>query len=490
MPLRQKIFIAVVACLFLATLIFTICYSLDGDYRLLFRDMETEDASQVVEWLRQEKIAYRLQSEGRTILVPGDRLHEIRLQLAGKGLPKNKVVGFELFDQNHFGATEFVQQLNYTRALQGELSRTIGHLEGVEKATVHIARPKPSLFQHKSQATTASVVLHVRRGHSFSQQQIYGITYLVASAVEGLNTEDITIIDQHGQLLWQRQGSGDTPAIHSALELQKNIEEYLRHKAQTMLDQVLGKERALVRINAEMDMQMSKEVHETYNPENQTIMSETVRTHKSRENLPENATSSTAKVKKPATSGHDKQKDEQEETRDVRYALDKTVKEIENKNGGVKRIALALVLDQSLASQSEAIGKLVQEAVGIDKKRGDTYQFITVPFQKEEKPAPEPVIWWQPYYPFVVLAIKFVTPSIVLLLLGFLLMRLLKKTNTAPAAIALASNLTQEAIEKLPASDTLPATVRQVRQVAKENPQEMATLLHRWFNEETKGPTT
>lgn len=476
---------ALVATLFVATFIFTLCYSLESEYRLLFRDLEAEDASQVVEWLRQEKLSYRLQQEGRTILVPAERMHEIRLQLAGKGLPKNKVAGFELFDQNHFGATEFVQQLNYTRALQGELSRTIGHLQGIEQATVHIARPKPSIFQQKKQATTASVVLHVKRGYNFSPNQIYGITYLVASAVEGLSSDDITIVDQHGQLLWQKQGGGTTPAIHPALDLQRNVEEHLRQKAQSMLDQVLGRDRAIVRVNAELDMQQSKEVHETYNPENQTPMQETVRTHKSSESLPEGATSSTAKVKKTG-AGNGKQKDEQEENREVRYALDKTVKEIETKSGSVRRIALALVLDHSLASHGENIGKLVQEAIGIDKKRGDTYQLITIPFQQEEKPVAEPVLWWQPYYPLLTLAGRFIPPGIALVLLGVVLLRLLKK-NTQPTIAQMPGALTQEAIAKLPETDSLTSTVRQVRQAAKESPHEMASLLHKWFHEETKG---
>ena len=498
---RDRLVACLGICLALALLLFAWIYSTASEYRLLFRNLEPEDAGQVVEWLKQEQIPYRLESEGRTIMVSDRRLHEARLKLAAKGLPKNKVVGMELFDQTSLGATEFVQQLNYTRALQGELSRTIGYLEGIERATVHIARPRPTIFQRKPQPVTASVVLHVRRGYLLDYPKVYGIAYLIASAVEGLSLDDVTILDQQGNLLFQKQAIGLETTINPILDQQKGVEEYLRGKAQTMLDQMLGKDRALVRVNVELEGRQQREVHETYNPENQTIQSETVKTRKTREQTPDNSnsTGSRAKIKKEGTtdnSSKSREKDDQEETRDTRYALDKIVKEVESKSGSLKRITLALALDQPLASQMEPIGRLIQQAVGFEPKRGDTYEVTTLAFLRTETKEESVTPPTRFNYETISLILRSSLIALAILMAGLICLRLLKKMPTdGPKIKAVAKSDAGVAVETtvgaivgspVAVENVMLQAIQQVRQVTKEHRQTSATLLHNWFNQETK----
>lgn len=448
----------------------------------MFRNLESQEASQVIEWLKQEQIPYRLQGEA-IILVPEHLIYDARLRLAGKGLPKSKNTGYEIFDQNPLHTTEFLQQLNYTRALQGELSRTISYLEGVERATVHIARPKPSLFQRKQEATTASLVLHIKRGYELDKKSIYGIAYLVSNSVEGLRLEDVNILDQNGHLLFQKESQNSSPSDEHALEIQKNREEYLKNKAQTLLEQILGKNKSFVRVHVDMDLTEIKEVKETYNPDSQTVQKETVRTHKSRENPPEGITGSKESLKKNQAS--QRQKDEFEETKETEYVIDKNIKEIQNKTGICKRLSIALVLDQSLTDKAESIGRLVQETLGYQSKRGDTFQVTTIAFPTEEIPQSPPSSILETHYRFIIFAIKAALIAFCMLILGIVLLRLLKKPKDIVENLMDKKEV--QGLQEKTGADTvdvsLQNTVQQVRKVSQENTQDAAALLHQWFEE-------
>src|SRR5215468_3556450 len=170
-------------------------------YRPLFTNLSPEDAASIVEALKAQKVSYQIEDGGRAVLVPAERLYELRLTLASKGLPEGGGVGFELFDRQTLGQTDFLQRLNYQRALQGELARTIGQLGGVESARVHLALPERSLFVAENRRPSASVVVKLRPGHVLADDQIAGVVHLVAASVEGLKPADVTVVDINGQVL-------------------------------------------------------------------------------------------------------------------------------------------------------------------------------------------------------------------------------------------------------------------------------------------------
>lgn len=484
---NQKIFIGLAACLFLAAVLFGSIGSIGHEYRVLFHGLEAEDASQIVELLKQDGIPYKLALSGKSILVPDDKVYDTRLKLAGKGFPKSKIVGFEIFDQTSLGTTEFVQQLNYTRALQGELSRTITHMNQIKRAVVHIARPKPSIFNRKTKLATASVMLELKPGYLLTKLQITGIAFLVASAVEGLDVERVSILDQKGRLLSSKHMAGMDPAIGSAIELQRNAEEYLKNKAQSMLDQILGIGKAVVRVHLEMDFTKSKEIKEIYNPESQTVKSETIRTHKNQESYPRGGTSSKSKIRKRRVTR--KVKEEKQEDREVQYAVDKTIKEIQNKIGKIKKLSLALVLDIKLAKEADRIGSLIKKTIGFDEARGDKFEVTAITFHKEDIKT-EPIPFWQKNYKLISLVMRQGVIALAIIIFGVVLVVLLKKSEPvekiverAPTPEEILANQQEKKSETTPENRSN-LIIQNVREISRKNTEGAAAILRQWFHEE------
>src|SRR3989475_4998803 len=237
-------------------------------YRPLFTNLAGQDASAIVEALRAEKAPFWLEDGGRAILVPAERLYELRLTLASRGLPEGGGVGFELFDRQTLGQTDFLQRSNYQRALQGELARTISGLGGVESARVHLALPERSLFVGEGRRPSASVVVKLAPGHALSAAQIDGIVPLGAASVEGLAADGVTVVDEGGRMLTTDRRGGETVGAWSgALEMQASIERQLAERVESMLAAVVGRDKAVARVAATLEAASVERTEETYDPE-------------------------------------------------------------------------------------------------------------------------------------------------------------------------------------------------------------------------------
>jgi flagellar M-ring protein FliF len=237
------------------------------DYQVLFSNLSQEDAGEMVNKLKERKTPFQLTNNGTTILTPKEQVYDLRLSLATEGLPKGGGVGFEVFDRTNLGTTDFVQKLNYQRALQGELSRTIKQIKEIEQARVHIVTPKESLFIEEQKKPTASVLVKTRSGMTLAPPEVEGIVNLVSSAVEGLEPGNITIVDTTGKVLFKRADSTLMGQLTTTqLEYQKNIEEGLKKKVQGMLEEVLGPSKAIARISADIDFQQVEITEEKYDP--------------------------------------------------------------------------------------------------------------------------------------------------------------------------------------------------------------------------------
>ncbi|MCX5905780.1 MAG: flagellar basal-body MS-ring/collar protein FliF, partial [Deltaproteobacteria bacterium] len=220
---RRLVLVMVVVILSLAGFGSLIFWNQQPDFQVLFSNLTQEDMGEMVGKLKEKKIPYQLSSDGKAILVPRDQVYEIRLTLAGEGLPKGGGVGFEVFDRTNLGATDFVQKLNYQRALQGELARTIRQIKEVEQARVHIVTPRESLFVEDRKKPTASVFVKTRSGMSLGPAQVEGIVHLVASSVEGLDFGSITVVDTSGKILSKRADTSPIGQLTSSqLEYQRN----------------------------------------------------------------------------------------------------------------------------------------------------------------------------------------------------------------------------------------------------------------------------
>lgn len=219
----------------LSILMFTllIVFANRTEYRPLFARLSGEDAGEIVRKLKEQKVPYRIEADGSAILVPADKVYELRLSLASEGLPQGGGVGFEIFDRKNFGMTEFVQKLNYQRALQGELSRTISQLTGVEQARVHLAIPAKSLFKDEEKAPSASVVLKMKTAAPPRDSEVQGIVHLVASSVEGMDPDNVSVLDSRGKVLSRTGGSDLNGKMTSTmLEMQRSYEKTVEERLQ------------------------------------------------------------------------------------------------------------------------------------------------------------------------------------------------------------------------------------------------------------------
>ena len=344
-------------------------------YSVLYSGLAPEEAGKVLEKLEQRHIPYRLGAGGGSIMVPTGKVHSARIELASDGLPGSGAVGFEIFDKTVFGMTEFLQKVNYRRALEGELSQTIMQMQEVEGVRVHIVVPENALFKEDQQPATASVVLRSNPARTLSQRNIEGIAYLVASSVEGLDPDRVTIIDSRGTLLSRGFPDGRGQAS-DGLELKQKVESYLEDKAQTLLDGVLGPGASVVRISAILNMERIERNVESYDPESAVIRSE--------ERI-ENATG----------DGQSRS-----ETSVTNYEFDRAVESIAGEVGNIERLSVAVMVDGKyenttarggevirtfIPREDEEIATLagiVKSAVGFDSERNDYFEIASIAFDR------------------------------------------------------------------------------------------------------------
>ncbi len=341
------------------------------DFTILYANIDPSEAASIKEKLDEMNIPVKI--KGSVIMVPAKNVYEARLALAQEGLPRGNGVGYEIFDsQSPLGVSNYLQQINYKRALEGELSRTISTIKGIRQARVHLALPKRELFAEEQIPPSASVV--VDAGLTLSKRQLRAIVHLVASSVEGLKPENVTVVDTYGNLLYS--GFDSTGGLSDAqLDIKRSVEKYLEQKASSMLSGVLGPGKAVVRVNADLDFTRIEKTEEKYDPEGLVPRSE----ESSREILP----SANGQGNKEHTI--------------TNYEVSRTVAHIIGPSGNLRRLAVAVVVDGKYEvedgkrkyvprskEEMKKIRDLVAQAVGLDPKRGDTITISEIPFDKSE----------------------------------------------------------------------------------------------------------
>jgi flagellar M-ring protein FliF len=376
------------------------------DLRPLYANLDVDDAGAIVTRLKEQKIPYRIGADGRSVLVPAASLHEIRMQLASEGLPQGSGVGFEVFDNTKLGMSEFAQNVNYQRALQGELARTVSRIAEVEGCRVHLVMPEKTLFVDQEQPASASVAVRLKPGRRLSQEQINGIVHLVSSSVPRLNPEQITLVDQNGRLLAGNRTRGLPGALSvDQLDYQAQVEKSLEGSVKSMLDQALGEGRAIVRLACAFDFQRREKTEEQYLPDNRVIRSEQSLSENTRNADPAPAgvpgvrsnTPGAEMLSVPAAVGGTAAYEKQDRT--VNYEIGKVTSRTIEPTGTLTRVSVAVMVDgtykevpvrgggtqrQYVERSEEEIRKieaLVKRAVNFDPDRGDKVEVVNIPFQ-------------------------------------------------------------------------------------------------------------
>jgi flagellar M-ring protein FliF len=348
------------------------------EYKPLFTGLSPEEAGKLVQLMQTKSIPHRLEAGGTTISVPSERYAAARVELAAEGSSLTGK-GFELFDESPLGMTPFVQNVNYSRALQAELGRSIAQLEPVAQARVHIVRPEHTPFVREQKPTTASVVLKLKPGAQLNRSSAQAIVALVSRAVEGLSPENVTIVDTRGRLLSDPQPSEDK--AHSAqIELRRETEAYLANKAEDLLRRHLGVNRAIVRVAADVNLQRVKEKSEVVNPEGRAAVSERVSNQKTTGAAPgprgvAGATSNLGRAS--GSTGAAGGNLSQQEKIETDYAVSKTLREQENRANVIDRLTVAALVD--LSGQGEGSLKLtlndardlIKQAIGFKDGRDE-----------------------------------------------------------------------------------------------------------------------
>jgi flagellar M-ring protein FliF len=370
-------------------------------YTPLFTGLSTEDASRITEELRMSKVPFKLEAGGTAVLVPEEVVHESRLSLAGKGLPRGGGVGFEIFDSQKFGISDFAQQVNYRRALQGELERTISQLDSVKASRVHIALPKRQLFVRAQQRVSASVTLRLHPGRSLMRPSVKAIVHLVSSSVAGLDPASVTVVNTSGEMLWS--GKGGVTGANGPLDFKQNLEETLERRVTEIMNAAVGTGSSVVKVTAEIGFAEVEETDTQYDPEKIAIRSESSLEEKDekrgrkaagipgvRGNLPGGPG--------PQTSGTGSGSSRKRVTRN--YEVNRSVRRKVLPAGQLKRLSVAVLVDaKALAPRTAAGGtpksakdkpvaklnlaaleEVVRKAVGYAPERGDLVTLQAVPF--------------------------------------------------------------------------------------------------------------
>jgi flagellar M-ring protein FliF len=407
--INQRMIVLVALAGSIAGLIAIALWTQQPDMQVLFTNLNPEDAAGIVDKLKETKVPYETTGGGNTILVPSAQVHEMRLQLATQGLPHGGGVGFEIFDRSSIGMSDFVQKLNYRRALQGELARTIAQMPEIERARVHLATPERRLFSSDENRARASVVLSLRNGQALAKTQVNGIVHLVSSSVEGLQVKDVTVVDGHGRLLSSAAGGDDAAGLTgSQLEYQRTVEKDIETRIQTMLERIVGTNKAVVRVSSILDFRKVETTEERYDPNSQVVRSEQRGQEKAngvngvssggvpgvQSNVPEGAGQEPAQT----SSNNNQTKNET-----VNYEISRTVSRVVEPSGSIKQLSVAVLVDgiYETAAPSEAgkaandtakkymarpeedmkrIEEIVKKAMGYSAERQDQVQVTNVQF--------------------------------------------------------------------------------------------------------------
>jgi|SRR5579871_380933 len=401
LSLRQRITIGLVALAVIGGIVGLIQWRREADFRPLVTGLAPEDAAGVVQKLKEMGVEYRLPDGGSSVLVPSARLAELRLALAAAGLPKSGRIGFELFDKANLGATEFTEHVNYRRALEGELERSVMGLAEVEGARVHLTFPKDSVFLDSQQPAKASVLVRLKTGAHLSPQNVQAINHLVASAVEGLSPDSVSVLDMNGNLLGRPKATGslDGPEPSAAaLEYRHQVETDLLAKINSTLEPLLGPDKFRAGVSVDCDFTGGEQSEEIFDPA-RSVMLSSQRTEDSAGSSSSGGVPGTASaLPKPAPRAAAGSNRSTRVSENITYQSSRTVKKTRLPAGGIRKISVAVLVDQTLSWEKDKTGfrrvlsppspeklkvihDLIAGVTGLNAERGDQLMVETQPFE-------------------------------------------------------------------------------------------------------------
>lgn len=539
----QKLMLVAGIAAIVAVMVVFWLWSQKPDYRVLFSNYADKDGGAIVAELDKLNIPYQFAEGGGAILVPAEQVHQARLKLAAMGLPKGGNIGFELLENQKFGVSQFVEQVNFQRGLEGELERSIQSISAVQAARIHLAIPKPSVFVREQQHPTASVLLNVHNGRRLDAQQVGAVVHLVASSVPNLSADHVTVVDQNGHLLSDtanklKQNGLDPEQMAYVEGMQSSI----ARRVESIITPIVGVKNVHAEASAEIDFSVTEQAAESYKPNTKpdAMAVRSAQTHESQSASGDNGAVPGALTNQPppdpaapitapegqanAAAAAAPQNTQKDST--TNYEVDKTVSYMQQPKGGIKRLHVAVVVNHMPvidstgkttyralnAAEKQQVSDLAMQAMGFNKERGDTISVVNTPFAAElQEKLVEPPLWKDPQMiEYGKDALRFIASLVVLMLIYKKLLKPMtlkltgeeKKLANLAATQALpngavvnadGSPADQDALVTL--SGDTPAIANQpltgmdqtllaAKQIAQENPRLVANVLSSWTTQE------
>lgn len=513
-----------------------ILWSRAPDYKVLYSNVSDQDGGAIVAALQQANVPYKFSDAGGAILIPADQVHEMRLRLASQGLPKSGSVGFELMDNQKFGISQFAEQINYQRALEGELQRTIESISTVKTARVHLAIPKPTVFVRDREAPSASVLVNLYPGRMLDEGQVVAITHMVASAVPDMPVRGVTIVDQDGNLLTQA-GANGAGLDATQLKYVQQIERNTQQRIDAILGPMFGSGNAHSSVSADIDFSKNEQTSERYAPNNDpqqaSIRSQQTSTATEMSqsgasgvpgalsNQPPQPASAPITASANGASGVTTTPVSDHKDSTTNYELSKTVSHTEQAVGGIKRLSVAVVVNymrvvdakghatmQPISADKLAqVDQLVKEAMGYSQARGDTVKVISSAFQQIADPDAD-LPWWRTK-DMIAMYKQIATYAgigLVALFLYFVMVKpaLRRAFPPPPEVVAALPSPDEPVLDGLPSAAAVAAeeevegslvslesdkakyerNLEYARQIARQDPKIVATVVKSWVSDE------
>ena len=396
--MAQRILFSGISVSVIGAFAFMVMWLNQPDYRVLFSKLTQDDASRVMETLKAGKTPYKLEDGGQTILVPADQVSEMRLKVAGEGKLHGAGLGFEIFDETKVGQTDFVQRINYQRALQGELARTISEFPQVEKTRVHLVLPAKSLFIEEQRKPSASVVLTLKPGAKLDPKQVQGIVNLMAMSVEGLEPNRITVTDTSGKIVYQAKDGGGIDGLTSTqFDFRQTYQQNVERKIEELLSPIVGGGKSIAKVTAALDFSQRVTKRQSFDPNATVVRSETREESATNQKANVDGSVPETNFRGDGFSGTQNKVDQSQEKRITNYEINAEQQEIVAPTGELQRLSVAVIVDYIQdpnskeakfiprpAEELEHIKQAVSNAVGIDAQRGDTIEVSCMPFGDRE----------------------------------------------------------------------------------------------------------
>jgi flagellar M-ring protein FliF len=526
-----KLFLLAGIAAVIAVMVVFWLWSQQPDYRVLFSNFSDKDGGAIVAALDKMNVPYKLSDSGSAILVPAAQVHQARLKLASQGLPKGGNIGFELLEKQKFGVSQFVEQVNFQRGLEGELERSIQAIDTVESAIIHLAIPKQSVFVRDQQKPTASVLLNVLPGRNLDANQVSAIVHLVASSVPHLPASNVTVVDQNGNLLSDTSKKPGAKNLDPAQlkyidELQQNI----ARRVESIIAPIVGPGNVRAEASVEVDFSSSEQAAESYKP-NQNTAEVAVRSMQSNESSTTEANGATgvpgalsnqppAEATAPITAEEGEATTatanatplNMQKNTTTNFEVDKTVRYVQQAMGGVKRINVAVVVNNMPVVDAEGkttyrpltdaekqqINDLARQAMGFNQERGDALAVVNSAFaQAAVEPLPEVAIWQKPAtIEYVKDALRFIFGIVALFMLYKKILKPMFNKLTEPLALVanqaqLAPSLNSGNGETMMQSNpqvisSYNQSLEAAKQIAVNNPRMVASVVSGWTSGNAK----